>query len=158
LFVAEYLTKIEMNTTRIAGATVNQTPLDWLGNKTHIVDAIEAAKHEHVKLLCFPELSITAYGCEDLFLSDWLSEKAWQILLEIIPHTQGIAVCVGLPLRMEGITYNGVCVIHNQKILGIALKQNLARDGVHYEPRWFDAWKANTVLELNARQFYISDW
>jgi NAD+ synthase (glutamine-hydrolysing) len=153
LFVAEYLTKIEMNITRIAGATVNQTPLDWLGNKTHIVDAIEAAKHEHVKLLCFPELSITAYGCEDLFLSDWLSEKAWQILLEIIPHTQGIAVCVGLPLRMEGITYNGVCVIHNQKILGIALKQNLARDGVHYEPRWFDAWKPNTVLELTRDNF-----
>jgi NAD+ synthase (glutamine-hydrolysing) len=55
---------------------------------------------------------------------------------------------LGLPLRMDGITYNGACVIHNQKILGIALKQNLARDGVHYEPRWFDAWPPNSVIEL----------
>ncbi|HNR73489.1 MAG TPA: nitrilase-related carbon-nitrogen hydrolase, partial [Cyclobacteriaceae bacterium] len=65
-----------MSTIRIGGATVNQTPLDWQGNKTHIIDAIEAAKANQVKLLCFPELSITGYGCEDLFLSDWLSEKA----------------------------------------------------------------------------------
>ncbi|HRE68327.1 MAG TPA: NAD(+) synthase [Cyclobacteriaceae bacterium] len=137
-----------MNHLRIGGATVNQTPLDWPGNKTHIIDAIEEAKAQQVKLLCFPELSVTGYGCEDLFLSDWLSEKAWQTLLEIVPHTQNIAVCLGLPLRMDGITYNGACVIHNQKILGIALKQNLARDGVHYEPRWFDAWPPNSVIEL----------
>ncbi|MBX2899932.1 MAG: NAD(+) synthase [Cyclobacteriaceae bacterium] len=136
------------NVVRIAGATVNQTPLDWTGNKNNILNAIDAAKAQQVKLLCFPELSITGYGCEDLFLSEWLSEKAWQTLLEIIPHTRGITVCVGLPLRMEGITYNGVCVIHEQKILGIVLKQNLARDGVHYEPRWFDAWQPNAVIEL----------
>ncbi|MCW5910736.1 MAG: NAD(+) synthase [Cyclobacteriaceae bacterium] len=142
-----------MSTVRIGGATVNQTPLDWAGNKMHIVDAIEAARAEQVKLLCFPELSITGYGCEDLFLSDWLSEKAWQTLLEIIPHTQDITVCVGLPLRMDGITYNGACVIHDQKILGIALKQNLARDGVHYEPRWFDAWKPDTVIEVTCNPY-----
>ncbi|GIL23169.1 MAG: NAD(+) synthase [Bacteroidota bacterium] len=137
-----------MSTIRIGGATVNQTPLDWQGNKTHIIDAIEAAKANQVKLLCFPELSITGYGCEDLFLSDWLSEKAWQVLLEIIPHTTNITACVGLPLRLDNITYNGACVISNKKILGIVLKQNMARDGVHYEPRWFDAWKPNTVIEL----------
>ena len=49
---------------------------------------------------------------------------------------------------MEGITYNGVCVIENQKIIGITLKQNLARDGVHYEPRWFDAWPSGSVKEI----------
>lgn len=137
-----------MSSIRIGGATVNQTPLDWQGNKIHIINALEAAKAENIKLLCFPELSITGYGCEDLFLSDWLSEKAWNVLLEIIPHTTAITICVGLPLRIDNITYNGVCVIRDKQILGIVLKQNLARDGVHYEPRWFDAWKPNTVIEL----------
>lgn len=137
-----------MSSIRIGGATVNQTPLDWQGNKILIINALEAAKAENIKLLCFPELSITGYGCEDLFLSDWLSEKAWNILLEIIPHTTAITICVGLPLRIDNITYNGVCVIRDKQILGIVLKQNLARDGVHYEPRWFDAWKPNTVIEL----------
>jgi hypothetical protein len=49
---------------------------------------------------------------------------------------------------MDGVTYNGVCVIRNQQILGITLKQNLADEGVHYEPRWFRAWKAGEVTSV----------
>ncbi len=137
------------NTLRIGGATVNQTPFDWKNNVKNIIDAIEAARKKEVHMLGFPELCLTGYGCEDLFLSDWLSEKAWIHLQSIIPHCKSITACIGLPIRIDKITYNGVCVIHNEKILGITLKQNLARDGVHYEPRWFDAWPADTVKEID---------
>ncbi len=133
---------------RIGGATVNQTPLDWLNNVNNIITAIEEAKKQHVLILCFPELSLTGYGCEDLFLSDWLSEKASHYIQLIIPHCDSITVCVGMPIRFDGITYNGVCVIQNKQIAGITLKQNLARDGVHYEPRWFDAWQAGSVKQI----------
>ncbi|MCX8490456.1 MAG: NAD+ synthetase, partial [Cyclobacteriaceae bacterium] len=133
---------------KIAGATVNQTPFDWENNVATILSAIEEAKEQPVAILCLPELCLTGYGCEDLFLSDWLSAKAWTHLQEIIPHCEAITVCVGLPIRFDGITYNGVCVISNKKILGITLKQNLARDGVHYEPRWFDAWTSGVVKEI----------
>lgn len=135
-------------TLKIGGATVNQTPIDWKNNVANIIEAIEAAKKEQVAILCLPELCLTGYGCEDLFLSDWLSAKAWQHLQAIIPHCNNITVNVGLPLRINNITYNGACVISHQKILGIALKQNLARDGVHYEPRWFDAWTPGVVKEI----------
>lgn len=134
---------------KIGGATVNQTPMDWSGNVANIIEAIEAAKGQKIDILCFPELCLTGYGCEDVFLSDWLSEAAWANLQTIIPHCESITACIGLPIRMEGITYNGVCVITNKKIAGITLKQNLARDGVHYEPRWFDVWPANVVKEIN---------
>lgn len=137
-----------MRTLKIAGAAVNQIPFHWKNNKANILDAINAARKENIKLLCLPELCITGYGCEDVFLSDWLSEKAWQELLSIKEFCDGITVSVGLPIRMEGITYNGACVISNKKILGITLKQNLARDGVHYEPRWFDAWPSGKVVEI----------
>ena len=135
-------------TLRIGGATVNQTPIDWKNNVANILQAIESAKKENVAILNLPELCLTGYGCEDLFLSDWLSEKAWAHLQTIVPACENITVSIGLPVRINGITYNGACVISNQKILGIVLKQNLARDGVHYEPRWFDAWPANTVKEV----------
>ena len=135
-------------TFKIGGATVNQTPMDWVGNVANIIEAIDTAKHQKINILCFPELTISGYGCEDVFLSDWLSEAAWNNLQTIIPHCDSITACIGLPIRMDGITYNGVCVITNKKITGITLKQNLARDGVHYEPRWFDAWPANTVKEI----------
>ncbi len=132
---------------KIAGATVNQTPIDWRNNTSHIVDAIDAARAQQVRLLCFPELCITGYGCEDLFLCDWVHERAWQEFLLIREKCVDITVAVGLPFRMEGVTYNAVGVISDQKILGVTLKQNLARDGVHYEPRWFDEGLAGSVVE-----------
>jgi len=143
-------------TLKIGGATVNQTPIDWKNNVANIIEAIEAAKKEQVAILCLPELCLTGYGCEDLFLSNWLSAKAWQHLEMIIPHCNNITVNVGLPIRINNITYNGACVISHQKILGIALKQNLARDGVHYEPRWFDAWTPGVVKEIEIREQKIN--
>lgn len=137
-----------MSSLRIGGATVNQTPLDWDNNVSNIISAIEDAKKQQIQILCFPELSLTGYGCEDLFLSEWLSEKAWLHLQKVIPHCDTITACVGLPIRINGITYNGICVIQGQKIIGITLKQNMARDGVHYEPRWFDAWPAGKTQEI----------
>lgn len=133
---------------KIGGATVNQIPLDWQNNTQNILDAIAEAKRQGIELLCLPELCITGYGCEDLFLSDWVPARAWEELLKIREHTHGIAVAVGLPVRIDEITYNGACLISDGKILGITFKQNLARDGVHYEPRWFDAWKSDRVIEI----------
>lgn len=141
---------------RIGGATVNQTPIDWSNNTSNIIAAIAAARNEKIEILCFPELSITGYGCEDMFLSDWLSIKAWEELEKIITHCEDITISVGLPVRINDITYNGACVIQNKKILGITFKQNLARDGVHYEPRWFDAWKAGEVKEIERNGQLIS--
>jgi NAD+ synthase (glutamine-hydrolysing) len=133
---------------KIGGATLNQTPFDWESNVANILSAIEEAKMQGVSILCLPELCLTGYGCEDLFLSDWLSAKAWKHLQEIIPHCESITICIGLPVRFGGVTYNGACVISDRKILGVTLKQNLARDGVHYEPRWFDAWPSGSVKEI----------
>jgi len=53
-------------TISIATASLNKTPLDWTGNYQRIVDALEVAKSEGARLVCFPELYITGY--EDQFL------------------------------------------------------------------------------------------
>jgi NAD+ synthase (glutamine-hydrolysing) len=133
---------------KIAGATVNQIPFDWKNNVDNIIAAIQEARKQKARILCLPELCLTGYGCEDLFLSDWLPEKAWLHLQDIPEHCEDITVSIGLPVRLNGITYNGACVISNKKILGITLKQNLAKDGVHYEPRWFEEWPATRVTDL----------
>ncbi|MBX2943704.1 MAG: NAD(+) synthase [Cyclobacteriaceae bacterium] len=133
---------------KIGGATVNQTPIDWSHNTNNIIQSVRLAQSQQIDLLCFPELCITGYGCEDLFLTDWLAENAWAELEKIVSQTDNIMICVGLPIRIKGTTYNGACVIHNKEILGIALKQNLARDGVHYEPRWFEPWSANNIKQI----------
>lgn len=137
-----------MKKLRIGGGTVNQIPFDWKNNADNIVAAIHAAKQQRIQILCLPELCITGYGCEDVFLSEWLPAKAWSVLLEIVPHCDDITVSVGLPVRLNSVTYNGACVIHDKKIQGITFKQNLANDGVHYEPRWFTPWTPGVVQRL----------
>ncbi len=132
----------------IAGAALNQTPIDWEHNTSNILRAIHSAEKLKADLLCLPELCLSGYGCEDLFLSEWLSAQAWEALANIVPHTGDMIVCIGLPIRLNGYTYNGVCVVQKKTILGITLKQNLARDGVHYEPRWFEPWPSGTIAEI----------
>lgn len=144
-----------MKKLKIAGATVNQTPFDWKNNSANIIHAIEEARKQGAKILCLPELCITGYGCEDVFLSEWLSERALRELSTLKQHTADITVNVGLPVRLNGITYNGACIISNKKILGITFKQNLANDGVHYEPRWFKPWKPNTVVTIQVGNEHI---
>lgn len=130
---------------KIAGAALNQTPLDWDTNLSNIKEAIEQAKSQEVRVLCLPELCITAYGCEDLFLSDWLVEEALSHLPKIVALCNNITVSVGLPIRKNNVLYNCACLIDDAEIIGFTAKQFLANDGVHYEPRWFNPWPADRV-------------
>lgn len=138
-----------MSSLHLAGATVNQTPLDWEGNFNHILQTIQKAKNQGVDLLCLPELSITGYGSEDLFLSYWYPKKALTYLKKTLPFTEGITVCLGLPCRINQKVYNCMAVLENGKALGFVPKQFLAIDGVHYECRWFTAWKAGQLTSLD---------
>ena len=47
-----------MKLVKIGAAVLNQTPLDWDGNRNNILAAIEQSRERLVSVLCFPELSI----------------------------------------------------------------------------------------------------
>ncbi|WP_340152529.1 NAD(+) synthase [uncultured Marivirga sp.] len=146
---------------KIAGATLNQIPLDWKGNTQNILEALMDAEKQGVKLLCFPELSICGYGCEDVFLSDWMWEKALRTLTEkILPLAPALAFTAGLPIKHEGKLYNCIAFCKDGTIQSIIPKQNLAKDGVHYEPRWFTEWEVNRkdTLNLNGEEIPIGDY
>lgn len=144
---------------KIAGAALNQTPLNWKNNTTNIYEAIKLAKKENIDILCLPELSITGYGCEDLFLHNWVIKKAEQYLLEIVEWCDHITVIVGLPVQLDRHIYNTACVIDNKKIIGFSAKQFLAKGDVYYEDRWFKPWPAGIEqqIELNGKVYPIGD-
>ncbi|WP_027000235.1 NAD(+) synthase [Eisenibacter elegans] len=143
----------------IAGATLNQTPLDWENNLRNIRQVLAAARARGVEVLCLPELSITAYGCEDLFLGEWLPQKALEALWSLLPDCEGLLVTLGLPLRFEGKVYNCACVVADGQILGFTAKQFMALDGVHYEPRWFTPWQPGreAVIHLKGQDYPLGD-
>ncbi len=134
---------------RVGAGVLNQTPLDWDGNRRRIVQAIEEARQQAVSILCLPELCVTGYGCEDAFHSVSVQRTALEILQEIVPTTSDMIVSVGLPLFHRGGLYNTACLIANRKILGFVGKQNLAGEGLHYEPRWFRAWPEQVTVDID---------
>ncbi|MDB5096831.1 MAG: synthetase [Cyanobacteria bacterium RYN_339] len=148
-----------MKLIRVAAAVLNQTPLDWEGNKANMLEAIRRARAENVSILCLPELCITGYGCEDAFHAPGVQGMAWTLLNELLPATHGMLVCVGLPLQYQNGIFNVACFINNGEILGFVAKKYLAGDGIHYEPRWFKPWPAGvrTTIELDGKRYPLGD-
>jgi len=138
-----------MKLLKIAAGVLNQTPLDWDGNRARIEQAIAAARAAGASVLCLPELCISGYGCEDAFLSPGVQRVAWQVLREILPSTTGMVVSLGLPLFHNNALFNAACLTVDGRIAGFVAKRFLAGDGIHYEPRWFKPWPADRRTELS---------
>lgn len=148
-----------MKLVKVAAAVLNQTPLAWDENKANLLAAIDAARGQGVSILCLPELCITGYGCEDAFQSPAVQATAQQVLLEIVPETHGMIVSAGLPVMHAGSLFNTACLMADGKILGLVGKQNLAGDGIHYEPRWFKRWpeQARVETRIGGRSYPLGD-
>ncbi|WP_337043612.1 NAD(+) synthase [Emticicia sp. 17c] len=142
-----------MKLIKVAAGTLNQTPLAWEQNRKNIIDCIREADKQNVSLLCLPELCITGYGCEDAFYSYDVTEQAIESLMEIVQHTSGMIVSVGLPLRYNNKIYNTSCLIAGKRILGFVCKQHLPNYGVFYEDRWFHRWQTGVRDEIQIDEF-----
>jgi NAD+ synthase (glutamine-hydrolysing) len=148
-----------MRIVRVGVAALNQTPLDWKGNRERIERAIEEARRAEVRVLALPELAITGYGCEDMFHSPALLERAKRTLVELLPKTQGIATVLGLPLAYRGAVFNTVAFVADGSLHGVVAKTHLAGDGLHYEPRWFASWPSDqmSTVEIAGHAIPIGD-
>ncbi|MGL4513411.1 MAG: NAD(+) synthase [Lacipirellulaceae bacterium] len=135
-------------TLRLGAASLNQTPVDWTGNRLRAVAAIEAARDAGVGLLCLPELAVSAYGCEDLYYAPHVRQRSLAELALLLPATKRIAVAIGLAVECDGALYNAAAMIADGALLGFYCKQFLADDGIHYEPRWFKPWPAGEAREV----------
>ena len=147
------------NRINVAAASVNQTPLDWEGNRDRIAAAISKAQNDGASVICLPELSITGYGCEDMFLAPEVGAAAWQTLEELIPYSKDLVVAVGLPVWFQSSVFNAVALLVDGQLAGCVCKQNLAGDGLHYETRWFKPWPEGVVdsLRVGEKEIPIGD-
>lgn len=144
---------------RVAAAALNQTPLDWDGNRTRSLAAIEDARAMGARIVCLPELGISGYGCEDAFQAPGVLDTAWAMLESMLPHTQGMVVSFGLPVMCRHALYNCAALVVDGQLAGLVAKRALAGDGLHYEPRWFKPWPKGVarMLRMNGREIPIGD-
>jgi NAD+ synthase (glutamine-hydrolysing) len=140
-----------MRLVHVGVAALNQTPLAWRDNRENVLHAIGAARHAGVSVLCLPELCLTGYGCEDMFHSLDVASRAMRALVEdVAPATRDMVVSVGLPVHHLGAVYDVAALSVDGRVAGFVAKQNLAGDGLHYEPRWFKPWPAGARTTISA--------
>ena len=86
-------------------------------------------------------------------------KRASKSCKRLFPSTDGIIVSVGLPIYFRGGLFNTACLIADRHILGFVGKQNLAGEGLHYEPRWFKPWPhgVRTEVRVGEHDYPIGD-
>ena len=114
---------------------------------------IAVAASEGVELLCFPELSLTGYTCQDLFKEQLLLNKAEEGLLMLLDFTRQLdIICVvGLPVQAGGLLLNCAAVIQSGSLLGVIPKTYLPNYNEFYEKRWFAS-----SQDLNPTELYLA--
>ena len=116
-------------------------------NVEQIESLIIQANNQGVEIMVFPELSITAYTCGDLFFQKLLLDEAEMALIGLLNFTRSmnIITIIGLPVPLSNGLANCAAVIQKGKILGMVPKTFLPNYKEFYEKRWFTA--ANEVKE-----------
>lgn len=112
-------------------------------NIKQIEDFVAQAEGRGVEIIVFPELSVTGYSCQDLFLQQLLVEKAEVAVMQLLDFSRKLdIICiVGAPVNISGSLYNCAVVIQHGVILGIIPKTYLPNYGEFYEKRWFTSSK-----------------
>lgn len=124
---------------RVEVATPDIKVADCIFNGEQICRQIDMAYDAQVSVLVLPELCLTGYTCNDLFLQDTLLTSAQEALAKIADYTKNkeMLVTVGLPFEYCGKLYNTAAVINNGKILGLVPKKNIPNYNEFYERRQF---------------------
>ncbi|MFL5295123.1 MAG: NAD(+) synthase [Phenylobacterium sp.] len=101
-------------------------------------------------LMLFPELGLSAYAIDDLFLQDALLARTEAEIAGLVEASRELApvLIVGAPVRHNGALYNAAVVISRGKILGVTPKSFLPNYREYYENRWFQPGAGVTGLEV----------
>ena len=124
---------------KVAAMTPKIRVADPVYNARQICSDMENAVEHGVKIIVFPELCLTGYTCEDLFLQELLLQKAKEQLLVIARESEGndALVFVGLPVVKDHKLYNVAAVIHDGKVLAMIPKTYIPGYAEFYETRHF---------------------
>ncbi len=124
---------------KVAAVTPDVRVADTIYNTKQICLAIDEAVSLGAKIIVFPELCISGYTCEDLFLQEHLLTSCKKQLLAIAAHTEGkdALVFVGLPLEREGKLYNVAAAVQDGEVLAFIPKTYIPSYGEFYETRHF---------------------
>ena len=132
---------------KVGAATPKVRVADPAYNREQLVKTAREAAGRGVKLLVFPELSMTAYTCGDLFGQEILVRAAREELARFAAETEALDMLmfVGLPWAQDGKLYNVAAAVKGGRVLGLVPKLNLPNYGEFYEARNFEPGCENVI-------------
>lgn len=139
-----------MNYVKVASVCPKMNVCDIDFNLEEIKKVISNLESLDVSVSLFPELSITGYTSQDMFLNDALLNKTEEALLDLVDYSIGLntIIIVGAALRNRGRLYNCACVIHDGDILGIVPKTFIPNRSEFYEMRYFASSSLNSFEDI----------
>lgn len=124
---------------RVAAAVPELKIAECSYNAQKISDLVKKAENAGVQVIVFPELSITAYTCGDLFHQELLLREAKASLGKLAESMRDLKILAiaGLPLVADNRLFNCAAVLQKGEILGIVPKTYIPGYKEFYEERWF---------------------
>ena len=112
-----------------------------LKNAETMLSLIEKAKVKGAFAYIFPELSLSGYSLDDLFLQSWLHDQCNQALKTLTSYSRELngIIVLGAPILHKGRNFNVALVINKGKILGAVPKTYLPNYREFYEKRQFSS-------------------
>jgi len=136
---------------RVAACTPAVAVGDPGFNAAHTLALAREGHDRGVDLMVFPELGLSAYAIDDLFLQDALLARVEAEIGRIATASKEIApvLVVGAPLQHNGALYNCAVAISRGRILGVTPKSFLPNYREFYENRWFSPGAGVTGLTMS---------
>lgn len=124
---------------KVGAAVPKLKVADCVYNKEEILKVVEEAAAKKVRVLSFPELSITGYTCADLFFQAPLLKTAEKAVQEIAEATKelDLFLLIGAPIAVDSQNFNCAVAIYKGRLLGIVPKTHIPNYSEFYEERWF---------------------
>jgi len=124
---------------RVAAASPTGSSGDIAFNVEQAIALAREADGRGADLVVFPELNLSSYAVDDLFLQEAFLDRVEHGVAEFVAATAklGPAFVVGAPLRRNGRLYNCALVVTRGRILGVVPKSFLPNYREYYEKRWF---------------------
>jgi len=124
---------------RVAAASPTGSSGDVAFNVDQAVALARDAEAKGCDLLVYPELNISSYAVDDLFLQEAFLDAVEEGIARFRDSTArlGPVLVIGAPLRRNGRLYNCALVVSRGRILGVVPKSFLPNYREYYEKRWF---------------------
>ena len=135
----EFRSVYDQGFARIAAVTAPVAPANPAKNAQTTIDLLQEAQAQGVAVAVFPELNLTGYALDDLFLQEVLLEQTLAAIESVRQASAELTVMavVGAPLRQGNRLYNCALAIQGGRVYAVAPKTFLPNYREFYEKRHF---------------------